>query len=193
MTTPFKYAHAVHADWTQAAQACMGQLGAIPVGATLGFLYVSDAFVGELYAILAFFQSATGVPHWTGSVGVGVCATGVEYLDAPAMAVMLGLGAFFGVKAIPEVKRFLYARRYARTVELIQARGEVSYQDIGRETGLAVQDAAILLHQLLEHGDLMGYLDDERQWVTSAAALAEKQRRMLGAVASHDTPGASSR
>ena len=48
------------------------------------------AFVGELDAVLAFFRSATGVPHWTGSVGVGVCATGMEYLDEPAMAVMLG-------------------------------------------------------------------------------------------------------
>ena len=90
MNAPFKYAHAVDADWTRAAQACMTQLGAIPAAATLGFLYVSDAFVGELDSILAFFRSATGVPHWTGSVGVGVCATGVEYLDAPAMAVMLG-------------------------------------------------------------------------------------------------------
>jgi len=89
MTTPFKYAHAAHADWTQAAQACMTQLGALPAAATLGFLYVSDAFAGELDAILAFFSSATGVPHWTGSVGVGVCASGVEYLEEPAMAVML--------------------------------------------------------------------------------------------------------
>lgn len=68
----------------------MTQLGAIPSTAMLGFLYVSDAFTGELDAILAFFKSATGVPHWTGSVGVGICATGVEYLEAPAMAVMLG-------------------------------------------------------------------------------------------------------
>ena len=90
MTTPFKFAHAAHADWTQAAQACMNQLGAIPATATLGFLYVSDAFAGELDAILAFFKSATAVPHWTGSVGVGVCATGAEYLEEPAMAVMLG-------------------------------------------------------------------------------------------------------
>ncbi len=30
------------------------------------------------------------MPHWTGSVGVGVCATGVEYLEEPALAVMLG-------------------------------------------------------------------------------------------------------
>ena len=90
MNAPFKSAHAVHADWMQAAQDCMTQLGAIPAAATLGFLYVADAFVGELDAILAFFKSATGVPHWTGSVGVGVCASGVEYLEEPAMAVMLG-------------------------------------------------------------------------------------------------------
>lgn len=90
MNLPFRFAHATHADWTQAAQACMSQLGAIPAAATLGFLYVADAFVDELDAILAFFKSATGVAHWTGSVGVGVCASGVEYLEQPAMAVMLG-------------------------------------------------------------------------------------------------------
>lgn len=90
MTAPFKFAHAADPDWGRAAQACMAGIGAIPSTATLGFLYVSDAFVGELDAILAFFRSATGVPHWTGSVGVGVCATGVEYLEEPAMAVMLG-------------------------------------------------------------------------------------------------------
>ena len=90
MSSPFRFAHAADADWTQAAQSCMKQLGAIPASATLGFLYVSDAFAGELDAILAFFRSATGVTHWTGSVGVGVCATGVEYLEEPAMAVMLG-------------------------------------------------------------------------------------------------------
>jgi len=90
MTTPFKYAHATHPDWTAAAQDCMAQLGAIPAAATLGFLYLSDDFASEAAAILAFFKSATGVPHWVGTVGVGVCATGVEYLEQPAMAVMLG-------------------------------------------------------------------------------------------------------
>jgi len=50
MTPPFRYAHATHAEWTQAAQACMHQLGAIPSTATLGFLYVTDAWVGELEA-----------------------------------------------------------------------------------------------------------------------------------------------
>jgi small ligand-binding sensory domain FIST len=90
MTSPFKFAHASHPDWTAAAQDCMAQLGAIPRAATLGFLYVSDAYADEMAAILGFFQSATGVAHWTGTVGVGICATGAEYLEVPAMAVMLG-------------------------------------------------------------------------------------------------------
>jgi small ligand-binding sensory domain FIST len=90
MTSPFRFAHAAHADWNQAAQDCVRQLGAVPPAATLGFLYVSDAYAGDLDAILAYFRSETGVPHWTGSVGVGVCATGTEYLEEPAMAVMLG-------------------------------------------------------------------------------------------------------
>jgi small ligand-binding sensory domain FIST len=99
--TPFKSAHAASSDWTQAAQACMSQLGAIPAAATLGFLYVSDAFAGELDAILDFFKSATSVPHWTGSVGVGICATGVEYLEEPAMAVMLGEFAVTDFSMLP--------------------------------------------------------------------------------------------
>lgn len=90
MSAPFKSAHAADPDWTRAARSCVEALGVIPATATLGFLYVSDAFVADLEAILDFFRRATGVPHWTGSVGVGVCATGVEYLEEPAMAVMLG-------------------------------------------------------------------------------------------------------
>jgi len=104
MNTPFKFAHAADADWVRAAQICIGQLGAIPSTATLGFLYVSDAFAGELAAILAFFKSATGVTHWTGSVGVGVCATGVEYLEEPAIAVMLGEFAPADFSMLPVVR-----------------------------------------------------------------------------------------
>ncbi len=101
MSTPFKYAHATHADWTAAAQDCMTQLGAIPAAATLGFLYVSDNFADELDAILDFFKSATGVTHWVGTVGVGVCATGVEYLEQPAIALMLGEFAAADFQILP--------------------------------------------------------------------------------------------
>ena len=104
MTQPFKFAHAAHADWTQAAQDCMTQLGAIPSAASLGFLYVTDAFADELDAILAFFKSATGVLHWTGSVGVGICATATEYLEQPAMALMLGEFAADDFSMLPPLR-----------------------------------------------------------------------------------------
>lgn len=104
MTAPFKLAHAADPDWTRAARACMDQLGAIPASATLGFLYVSDGFAGELDAIVAFFRGATGVAHWTGSVGVGVCAAGVEYLEEPAMAVMLGEFAADDFRMLPVLR-----------------------------------------------------------------------------------------
>ena len=104
MTQPFKFAHAAHADWTQAAQDCMTQLGAIPSAASLGFLYVTDAFADELDAILAFFKSATGVLHWTGSVGVGICATATEYLERPAMALMLGEFAADDFSMLPPLR-----------------------------------------------------------------------------------------
>ncbi|MCA1978559.1 MAG: FIST C-terminal domain-containing protein [Thiobacillus sp.] len=90
VTNTFRHAHAADPDWRLAAQDCMRQLGAIPAAASLGFLYVADTLAGELDAILAFFRGATGVPHWTGSVGVGICASGTEYLEEPAIAVMLG-------------------------------------------------------------------------------------------------------
>jgi small ligand-binding sensory domain FIST len=94
----------MHPDWTAAARDCMAQLGAIPAAASLGFLYLSDDFAAEADAILGFFKSATGVSHWIGTVGVGVCATGVEYLEQPAMALMLGEFAPADFRVLPSLE-----------------------------------------------------------------------------------------
>lgn len=90
--TRFRHAHAAAADWRAAADACIAQLdaGGNAAGGNLGFLYVTDFFADALPRISDHFAAATGVRHWTGTVGVGICATGTEYLDEPAMAVMIG-------------------------------------------------------------------------------------------------------
>lgn len=88
MPAPFRTGHAGGGEWRRAAEACLEQLGS---GAgNLGFLYVTDYWCAELPDIHRFFARETGVDDWVGSVGIGVCATGVEYLDAPAMSVMIG-------------------------------------------------------------------------------------------------------
>ena len=88
----FRCGHAGAADWRAAAAACLEQLdaGKSAGGGNLGFLYVTDFFADALPAIHRHFADATGIAHWTGAVGIGVCATGTEYLDEPAIAVMIG-------------------------------------------------------------------------------------------------------
>jgi len=84
----FRYGHAAADDWRGAADACLERIGQGP--ANLGFLYVTDLLADSLGDILAHFHARTGVKHWVGTVGIGVCATGREYLDEPAIAAMVG-------------------------------------------------------------------------------------------------------
>lgn len=88
--TAFRFGHAAADDWEAAADLCLAQIGTVPATANLGFLYVTDALTEDLALILERLRAATGVPHWVGTVGIGICATGAEYYDDPAVAVMLG-------------------------------------------------------------------------------------------------------
>ncbi|MBX3665581.1 MAG: FIST C-terminal domain-containing protein [Burkholderiales bacterium] len=88
----FRHGHAAAADWRTAVAACLSQIdaGGGAGGGNLGFLYVTDYFAGALPEISRHVADATGVGHWVGTVGIGICATGVEYLDEPAITLMIG-------------------------------------------------------------------------------------------------------
>ena len=83
-------AHSGLADWRAAVDGCVRDLGPLAPGANLGFVYASDHHAAELAALLARLRAATGVAHWVGTVGLGVCANGTEYFDTPALAIMAG-------------------------------------------------------------------------------------------------------
>ncbi|MHB8474339.1 MAG: FIST signal transduction protein [Gammaproteobacteria bacterium] len=69
----------------------VAQLGAVlPPAANLGFLYVTDALADQAQQIVARLRNHTGVNHWVGSVGMGVCGVGQEFYDMPAAAVLIG-------------------------------------------------------------------------------------------------------
>jgi len=87
---PFRFAHAAGDDWREIADACLDQLARVPAAANLGFLYVTDALAEDLDELLAQLKDATGVRAWVGAVGIGICATGTEYYEEPAAALMLG-------------------------------------------------------------------------------------------------------
>jgi small ligand-binding sensory domain FIST len=86
----FGYGHAAGSNWRTIVERCVEQADTHAPGANLGFLYASDAFAGQLDEILDVLRERTGVQQWVGSVGIGICAGAKEYLDEPAIALMLG-------------------------------------------------------------------------------------------------------
>ena len=85
----FAYGCAASPNWRDAARECLTQLGSVAEGSNLGFVYITDSIASEARDILDYLRVNTGVYHWIGTVGMGVCASGREYYDRPAMAIMV--------------------------------------------------------------------------------------------------------
>lgn len=83
----FRYAHASGATWRECVETCVTRLGRAESG--LGFLYFTDALVPHAEKIVTELRERTGIVDWVGTVGVGILATGTEYLDEPALALMV--------------------------------------------------------------------------------------------------------
>ncbi|MCV6636597.1 FIST C-terminal domain-containing protein [Candidatus Albibeggiatoa sp. nov. NOAA] len=85
----FKYGHANALNWEEAALNCLKQIGKIK-NENLGFLYITDHFEDEINQITYFFQQETGISNWVGTIAIGICATGQEYFNVPAIVAMVG-------------------------------------------------------------------------------------------------------
>lgn len=92
----FPYAHATHPQWQMAAGLVLAQLRAqlvLPGHAshpTLGLLYITDHYAGAAREILDHLGAELPeVTDWSGTVGIGIASSNVEYFDEPALAVML--------------------------------------------------------------------------------------------------------
>ena len=103
-TTRFPFGHATGDRWADAAGSVVQQMGPCRSEHRLGFVYVTAPFSEELENISIFLRRTTGVETWVGTVGLGVCATGQEYFDTPAIVAMAvpitadGFRLFGGVK-----------------------------------------------------------------------------------------------
>jgi small ligand-binding sensory domain FIST len=92
----FPYAHATHPQWRMAAGLVLAQLRAQMArpgyadAPTLALLYITDLYAEQAADILAFLSAELPeVTDWSGTVGVGIASNNVEYVDEPALAVML--------------------------------------------------------------------------------------------------------
>jgi small ligand-binding sensory domain FIST len=84
-----RHAHTAAADWRAGLAHCLADMGPLTPDHRLGFLYVADRFAAELGDIVTVLQEVTGVRDWVGTAGIGVVATGREYYDEPALAMMV--------------------------------------------------------------------------------------------------------
>ena len=73
----------------QLVKDCLDQIGQVPDSANFGFIYATYTLIPKLDIILDTLRQRTGVEHWSGSVGLGVSATGQEYYDQPALTILL--------------------------------------------------------------------------------------------------------
>ena len=92
----FPYGHATHPQWQMACGLVLAQLRAHMASAdyasapALALLYITDHYAGAARDILDYLSAELPeVTDWAGTVGVGVCATNAEYIDEPALSVML--------------------------------------------------------------------------------------------------------
>ncbi|MBX3585708.1 MAG: FIST C-terminal domain-containing protein [Ramlibacter sp.] len=92
----FPCGHATHPQWPMAAGLVLAQLKAQMAlrdyaGApTLGLVYITDHYAPMAQDILEHLSAELPeVTDWSGTVGVGIAASNVEYFDEPALTVML--------------------------------------------------------------------------------------------------------
>lgn len=83
----FRSAHSGGATWRECVEACAARLGR--AGGGLGFVYFTDTLVSHAERIVGELRERTGVADWVGTVGIGVLASGTEYLDEPAIATLV--------------------------------------------------------------------------------------------------------
>ncbi len=121
MSTRFRSGHATHPDWRIALSLAAVQIEAQPAAAdeTLGLVYFTDHYAAHAEALLGELQKRWPQLHWAGCAAIGVmaaaspagggasaAASGAEYLDEPALALMLcalpagGFELFSGTRPI---------------------------------------------------------------------------------------------
>jgi small ligand-binding sensory domain FIST len=84
----FGHAHATGSDWRSICDDLLAQLTGRPDG-RLAFLYADHGLATDGDRIIDYLRSHTGIPHWVGTVGLGICSTGRESYEEAAIAVLV--------------------------------------------------------------------------------------------------------
>lgn len=85
--------HATHPDWRMATELALAQLGPTRkprMHPVLGLVYASAGFAPHFLDIREMLERRLPQVQWSGACAPGVCADDAEYLDEPAVVILLG-------------------------------------------------------------------------------------------------------
>jgi small ligand-binding sensory domain FIST len=86
----FAAGHGTGDTWEDALERCCRMLGhGSGHGGALGIAFISDDVAPHAAAVIDRLGARTGCRDWIGTVGIGVCAAGVEYYGRPAVTAMV--------------------------------------------------------------------------------------------------------
>lgn len=110
MPRPFASARSDAENWSAAAKDLeTGLAGLTPEAGRqfLGFLYITDHLAEGYGSIVSYLRQKTGVHHWVGSIGMGICASGPpgasEWFGRPGAVAMVGDFPRDGFQVVPRL------------------------------------------------------------------------------------------
>lgn len=131
----FRFGHATHPNWREALELVLVQLegqmqleqfaSQVTRPQKLGLVYATEALASNLEQILNGLKQRTGIKDWVGGVASGVCSSGVEYYQEPALVAMLmefpaeSVRVFSGKVPLPKPGTVNAAGREAMSAALI--------------------------------------------------------------------------
>jgi small ligand-binding sensory domain FIST len=144
----FLVGHATHPDWQGALALAAAQIeagreraGALAEVPSLGLVYFSDHYAPHAEGLYGALQRRWPGVAWAGTVGIGVCAGGVEYFDEPALVLMLAdlprehFRVFSGAQPLgpdaPVAPATALVHADARTHDLAELLGDLSGRTAG--------------------------------------------------------------
>ncbi|NQW01053.1 MAG: FIST C-terminal domain-containing protein [Rhodospirillales bacterium] len=101
----FRQALSQSSDWVVCAREIEDQLLPLPALAPgnswLAFIYATDVLAEQLSSILVYLKQKSGISHWVGSVGAGICAGRKEIFGRAGLTVMVAQLPATSFRVIP--------------------------------------------------------------------------------------------
>jgi small ligand-binding sensory domain FIST len=84
--TAFSATHATGANWSDL---CDEVIERSEAAGDLAFIYLAEQFAGDADRIIDYLRERSGITHWVGCVGMGLCSNGRETYDEAALSVLV--------------------------------------------------------------------------------------------------------